>query len=61
MYKIRFTGEKGGIKEKSSLEIMIQKASYGHPDNESTQAARRVLEKRGISYEIKNYRSFGKK
>lgn len=40
----------GEIIPKSSLEITIQRAKYGHPDNESTQAAKRVLAKRGMAY-----------
>lgn len=40
----------GEIIPKSSLEITMQAAKYGHPGNESTQAARRVLEKRRIVY-----------
>jgi len=28
------------------------KTAQGHPDNESTQAARRLLDKRGIEYEV---------
>ena len=40
----------GEIQEKSALEIRIEIAN-GHPDNESTQAARRRLIKKGISWE----------
>lgn len=39
----------GSIKEKSRTEVLIERAN-GHPDNESTQAARRILEKRGIEW-----------
>lgn len=39
----------GKIAEKSNTERLIERAN-GHPDNESTQAARRVLKKRGIEW-----------
>lgn len=40
----------GEIVEKSRKEQLIEKAN-GHPDNESTQAARRLCAKYGISWE----------
>jgi mannitol/fructose-specific phosphotransferase system IIA component len=39
----------GEIIEKSNIEQMIERAN-GHPDNESTQAARRRCEKKGINW-----------
>lgn len=45
--------EQGKIVPKTTLEKTIEKAIYGHPDNPSTQAARRVCEKRGINW--RNY------
>lgn len=41
--------ENGEIVQKTRLEITVEKAN-GHPDNESTQAARRILAKRGIDW-----------
>ena len=43
----------GEIKEKTRLEQRIDTAN-GHPDNEATQAARRLLEKRNIKWNILN-------
>ena len=40
----------GEIIEKSQIERQIERAN-GHPDNESTQAARRRLMKKGIAWE----------
>lgn len=40
----------GEILPKSRIEVTIEKAIHGHPDNDSTQAARRVCEKRGIDW-----------
>ena len=39
----------GAIKEKSRIDVLIETAN-GHSDNLSVQAARRVLEKRGIDW-----------
>lgn len=39
----------GVIIPKSRIEQMIDRAN-GHPDNESTQAARRICQKRGIDW-----------
>lgn len=39
----------GKIRDKTPLEKRITKAN-GHPDNPSTQAARRMLKKRGIDW-----------
>lgn len=39
----------GEIKEKSRIDVLIDRAR-GHADNESTQAARRLLEKKGIDW-----------
>ena len=39
----------GEIKEKSRIDTLIDRAN-GNPDNESTRAARRLLEKKGISW-----------
>lgn len=39
----------GEIVEPTQIERSITKATYGHPDNESTQAAIRMLKKRGYS------------
>ena len=39
----------GEIVGKTALEQRIE-AANGHPDNESTQAARRILERRGIEW-----------
>ena len=39
----------GTIREKSRVEVLMGKAK-GHPDNPSTQAARRALEKRGYNW-----------
>ena len=39
----------GVIRDKTSIERRIVKA-HGHPDNQSTQAARRMLTKRGIDW-----------
>jgi len=41
--------EKGEIRPPTRIEKLIDTAR-GHPDNESTQAARRILEKRGIDW-----------
>jgi len=41
--------ESGEIQNKTSLEIRLETAN-GNPDNESTQAARRRLEKQGIDW-----------
>ena len=41
--------ENGAIVPKTLLERTIEKAN-GHPDNESTQAARRILAKRGLDW-----------
>ncbi len=38
----------GKVRPLTTLERTYQKAVYGHPDNTSTQAARRLLEKRGF-------------
>lgn len=43
----------GKIQEKPKTEVMMERAKFGHPDNESTQAARRMCEKRGLDW--KNY------
>lgn len=40
----------GEIIPKTRLEVTLEKAINGHPDNESTQAARRICEKRGIDW-----------
>lgn len=42
--------EAGEIEPKSSLERSYQVAMYGHPDNESTQAARRMLNRAHCVY-----------
>ena len=39
--------EDGSIKKPTRIESLIKTAN-GHPDNQATIAARRVLEKRGI-------------
>ncbi len=39
----------GVIRDKTPIEKTITKA-HGHPDNQSTQAARRMLYKRGIDW-----------
>ena len=39
----------GKIKEKSRVDVLLDRAR-GHEDNESTQAARRALKKRGINW-----------
>ncbi|XBX09997.1 hypothetical protein QMP26_19285 [Enterocloster clostridioformis] len=36
----------GEIIPKSRIEVTIEKAIHGHPDNDSTQAARRVCKAR---------------
>jgi len=41
--------ERGEITPKTSLERTIETAKYGHPDNASTQAAIRILTKKGIA------------
>lgn len=41
--------ESGKIRDKTSIEKRITTA-HGHPDNSSTQAARRLLEKQGIDW-----------
>lgn len=41
----------GIIAPKTRTEILIDRAN-GHPDNESTQAARRMCAKRGIEWKI---------
>lgn len=41
--------EKGVIRDKTPIERRIV-AAHGNPDNESTQAARRLLEKKGIDW-----------
>ena len=43
--------EKGEIVVPTIIDRTLQKATYGHPDNPSTQAAIRMLKKRGY---IKN-------
>lgn len=43
--------EKGEIVVPTIIDRTIRKATYGHPDNPSTQAAIRMLQKRGY---IKN-------
>lgn len=40
----------GQIRDKTPLERRIE-AANGHPDNESTQATRRILQKQGINWE----------
>ena len=42
--------EAGTVRPPSRVERLIRTAQ-GHPDNESVQAARRLLEKKGISWE----------
>lgn len=42
--------ESGQIRDKTPLERRIE-AANGHPDNESTQAARRILQKQGIIWD----------
>lgn len=39
----------GIIKEKSRVDVLMDRA-HGHPDLESTQAARRALKKRGYNW-----------
>ena len=39
----------GELRDKTTIERMIDRAN-GHPDNPSTQAARRIAEKRGIDW-----------
>lgn len=39
----------GKIKEKSRIDVLLDRAR-GHEDNDSTQAARRALKKRGINW-----------
>lgn len=41
--------DSGAIRDKTPLERRLTTA-HGHPDNESTQAARRLLEKQGIDW-----------
>ena len=41
--------EAGEIRDKTQIERLIEKAN-GHPDNESVQAARRRLEKKGVDW-----------
>lgn len=41
--------EKGVIRDKTPIERRLT-AAHGNPDNESTQAARRILEKKGIDW-----------
>lgn len=41
--------DKGALRDKTSIEKLITKA-HGNPDNESTQAARRMAKKRGIDW-----------
>ena len=41
--------DKGVLRDKTSIEKLITKA-HGNPDNESTQAARRMAKKRGIDW-----------
>lgn len=41
--------DSGKIRDKTAIEKTITKA-HGHPDNASTQAARRMCEKRGIDW-----------
>lgn len=36
---------------KTRMEQTLERAVYGHPDNESTQAARRICEKKGIDWQ----------
>lgn len=45
--------QKGMIAAKSRRECSMQKAKYGHPDNPSVQAARRMCDKR--NWDWKNY------
>lgn len=40
---------KGVIRDKTSIERIVTRA-HGNPDNESTQAARRMAEKKGINW-----------
>ena len=42
----------GEIIEKTKEQKLIERARYGHPDNEQTQAARRVCEKRGLVWAL---------
>ena len=46
-YKVML--EKGEVREETVLERRLRIAN-GHPDNESTQAARRILAKKGIDW-----------
>lgn len=41
----------GEIVPKDRIQVTIERAKFGHPDNASTQAARRVCEKRHIDWE----------
>lgn len=41
----------GEIQEKSRKECTMQKAKFGHPDNASVQAARRICQKRNWEWE----------
>lgn len=43
--------ESGKIRDKTSIEKIITRA-HGNPDLQSTQAARRMSEKKGIDWEI---------
>ena len=45
--------EEGKIIPKTLIEKTIERAN-GHPDNPSTQAARRMCEKRGINWRNRN-------
>ena len=45
----KFLVDKGVLRDKTSIEKLITKA-HGNPDNESTQAARRMAKKRGIDW-----------
>lgn len=46
---------KGELREPNTIE-KLQKAANGNPDNESTQAARRALQKRGIDWQENSIR-----
>ena len=41
--------DRGVIRDKTPLERRLT-AAHGHPDNQATQAARRLLEKQGIDW-----------
>lgn len=46
--------ENGEIVPKTTLEQTIERATYGHLDNPSTQAALRICQKRGITIQRAN-------